>query len=186
MPVNEGELNALSLHRGDCRVLLTAAFARPENDEAAAWLLRSVWPLVLDQLPQARLVLAGAGPSDSLRELAKDNMVEVTGYVEDLHDYYRTADLFVVPLKRGAGVKFKTITAMLWAIPVVSTPAGAEGIGERGNYVDVTSDPATFAEAIVSALQERPAAMIRRTWLWAHSTYGVEVFEHRVRELYNQ
>ncbi|KRD43098.1 hypothetical protein ASE38_02125 [Cellulomonas sp. Root930] len=137
-------------------VLFTAAFDRPENLEAASWLLREVWPLVIAREPEATLTLAGVDPNGDARRLAADQTgVAATGYVNELGEFYRRSRVFVVPLRRGAGVKFKTVVAMLWGIPIVSTPIGVEGIGDDDLFVRVTDDADLFADGIVNAIVER-------------------------------
>ncbi len=52
----------------------------------------------------------------------------MTGFVEDVRDYFAKATVFVVPLRVGGGMRVKLLQAMAMARPVVSTPIGAEGI----------------------------------------------------------
>jgi glycosyltransferase involved in cell wall biosynthesis len=56
--------------------------------------------------------------------------------------------VFVAPLRYGAGVKGKILTAFAHGVPVVTTPVGAEGIGE--GLALVAEDEAEFAEKILA------------------------------------
>ena len=54
--------------------------------------------------------------------------VILTGFVEDLDDIISTIDIGIVPLKKGAGIKVKTLELLYAEKPVVSTKIGIEGI----------------------------------------------------------
>ncbi|MEF3121226.1 glycosyltransferase [Kocuria flava] len=170
-------------------LLFTGAFGRIENQNAAMWLLRNVWPKVLSEFPAAKLVLAGSSPSDELCAQAdKFDSVEVTGYVDDLSPYYSRASCFVAPIFEGAGVKFKVITALNWGIPIVATPVAAEGIGGHNLFAAVTSDPNAFAASIVDVLRDPIDAFerARSSQHWVRRFYGQEQFEQSLISLYSR
>jgi glycosyltransferase involved in cell wall biosynthesis len=165
-------------------VVFVAAFDRRENVEAAEWLLDEVWPTVLRTLPETGLALVGAHPPESLqRRAALTAGVAVSGYVDDLDEVYRMASAAVVPLHSGAGVKFKTIDALLRGLPVVSTTVGAEGItDDEGRFpYPVTDDPQAFAAAVIAALHAVPAAHPEVTQ-WARTRYGTQRYARRLVE----
>lgn len=115
---------------GSATVIFVSYLARAENDDAARWLVGEIWPLVLREVPHARLRLVGAGASEALTGLvAGQPSVTITGFVADLTDEYALAGASIVPLRQGAGVKFKVIESLLQGLPTVTTPVGAEGIG---------------------------------------------------------
>jgi glycosyltransferase involved in cell wall biosynthesis len=150
------------------RVLFVAAFGRPDNVEAARWLLDEVWPRVT--VPGAELVLAGADPPDGL---ARPGVV-VTGYVPDLDPWYRSARVVVAPLRSGAGLKFKVPQAMAYGLSVVATSVAAEGIVEESGpavFGAVTDDPAAFALAIERLLTGDAAAVGARARDWMTGRY---------------
>jgi len=165
--------------------VFVAAFDRRENLEAAVWLLDEVWPSVRAALPGATLALVGVHPPESLyARAALTSGVTVTGYVDDLEEVYRTASAALVPLHSGAGVKFKTIDALLRGLPVVTTTVGAEGItDDDGRFpFPATDDPRQFAAAVVAALgtapEPGPAVME-----WARTKYGTDRYARRLAEL---
>ena len=137
--------------------------------------------------PGARLRLVGRGASPRLESIVGQlDTVVTTGFVDDLEAEYGAASLAVVPLRRGAGVKFKTIEALLRGVPVVATPVGAEGIGGPELFSCVTDDPRVLASAVVSALRN-PAPVLARAraaQAWAVREYSQEAFERSVRQHY--
>lgn len=150
------------------RVLFTGAMFREENDQAARWLLRSIWPLISAKTPEAELVIAGAGPSPELVALAQAYPnVTITGFVEDLSVVYRSAAVVVAPLTTGAGIKLKVIEALASGLPVVATPVAAEGFPED-LFVAVTSEADSFARGVSRLLdndeERRRMSALGRAW----------------------
>ncbi len=103
----------------------------PPNVAGVLWFAREVLPLIWQQAPEARFVVVGKNPPAEVQALAADPRVEVTGYVADPLPYLQAADVFVVPLHSGGGMRVKILDAWLWGLPIVSTPIGAEGIELR-------------------------------------------------------
>lgn len=163
--------------------IFVAAFSRRENVEAGVWLLERVWPHVLARLPDARLRLVGADPpSDLVRRASEIPGVVVTGYVDDLDEYYDRAAVALIPLLSGAGVKFKTIDALVRDVPVVSTSIGAEGILDERDRVPfpVRDDPLAFADEVLRVLRSDDQSS---SGAWARARYGRERFAQRLDEL---
>lgn len=163
--------------------LFLSFLARKENHEAAEWLVREIWPRVLKDVPSARLVLAGKGASRELTALAADEpSISLPGFVPSLADAYANSTVAVVPLLAGAGVKFKTVEALVHGVPTVTTPVGAEGIGDPTMFVAYTTDPAELASAITQVLQDpqhwQPHA--DRIQEWACTRYGRAQFRESI------
>lgn len=176
-------------------VLFTGAMNRPENWRSVLWFLNEIWTTVSARVPAARFVIAGANPPELLqRKVASTPRAELTGFVDSLEPWYARASVFAVPLIAGAGVKFKTIDAMLRGVPIVTTAVGAEGIGSHGSgaeatdpaehFAAVTDDSRLFAEALVRELTAPDLQRVDRAQRWAENVYGVAAFERRIHEIY--
>lgn len=159
-PLARGELRRHQPAPAGSGVALVVSYlARDENDKAALWAVRDVWPHVVSRLPGVRLRLVGGGASDELRDAAASaEGVELAGFVEDLEPEYAEAAVCVIPVLQGAGVKFKTIEALLRGVPTVTTRVGAEGVGPDEVFVRVTDEPGDLADAIVRVLRDPAAA----------------------------
>jgi glycosyltransferase involved in cell wall biosynthesis len=127
------------------------AFHRPENNDAGLWLLTDIWPYVLERCPAARLYLVGSKPSKRLQVAASrfGHSVAVTGYVDDIDSYYDLFGTVVIPLRYGAGVKFKTISAILAGKNIVATPIAIEGTLPEDYFFSVSDSAETLAKAMV-------------------------------------
>lgn len=164
-------------------VLFTGAMDRPENDQGIRWFIEKCWPSVRQIHPSATLTIAGAYPTEKLLELAsQDPSISVTGYVAELEPYYIKSSLFVVPLFQGAGVKFKTISAMLHGLPVISTTVGAEGVGPPGLFGAISDEAGEFALAVNRVLGDSFLWMeiSEKSSEWASRTYGLGRFHERL------
>lgn len=170
------------------RVLMVGWFRRSDNADAALWLARDVWPCVVARLPHARLVLAGGDPTAEMREIARqDETVTVTGYLDSLDDEYRSADAVAVPMHQGAGVKFKTVVAMLWGLPVVSTAVGLEGITTDPDLVWRQAEtPDAFARGLIEAavLREDAVVVAGRARAWARHEFSEGTFRAALARLF--
>lgn len=166
-------------------VLFVGAMNRPENWKAALWFVESIWPTIHAEAPGARFVVAGTNPPTQLVEAMRSApQTELTGFVDSLAPWYAQAAVCVVPLRSGAGVKFKTIDAMLSGVPVVTTTVGAEGIDAKDHFVALTDDPARFARATVTALTHPDEKRTAEAQAWAERVYGEATFATRLKEVY--
>lgn len=125
------------------------------NEEAAVWLAREVWPLVLQHCGDARLVLVGSHPTARVSALSSaGSHVEVTGHVADVRPYLWGAAVAAAPLHTARGVQNKVLEAVAAGLPVVVTPAVAEGLPhEILRACSVAEGASRFADALAGYLR---------------------------------
>ena len=110
------------------------------NIDAARYLVGEVMPIVWRTHPQATVVLAGATPKASVRQLASDR-VKVTGSVIDIRPCYAQSKVFVAPMRIGSGLQNKLLEAMSMGIPCVTTPLANDSLeAVDGNEVLIGRD----------------------------------------------
>lgn len=160
----------LNEHRRD--LLFIGSFRHPPNVDALRFLVKDIWPLLLAELPEAKLVIVGQDPP---RGIASDvaGRIEVTGYLPDLSAVLDRTRVWVAPLRVGAGVKGKVTQALASGIPVVATTVAVEGIPlTSGRSVLVADDALAFARAVIR--------LYRDPGLWeAFRTEGLEIIRTR-------
>ncbi len=110
------------------------------NIDAVHWFVENCWPTIVKQVPNARFVIAGMNPSNSIQALTQLKNVEVTGFVDDIKPYFDEAHVFVAPFQIARGVQNKVLQAMACALPIVTTSLGAEGILCQNNEDLVIAD----------------------------------------------
>jgi glycosyltransferase involved in cell wall biosynthesis len=109
-------------------VLFVGSMDYHANIDAVVEFAAQTWPGILARHPGLRFVVAGRNPPPQVRALAELPQVEVTGTVDDVRPWYRSAIVVVVPLRTGSGTRLKILEAMAAGVPVVSTRLGAEGL----------------------------------------------------------
>lgn len=152
-------------------------------------LLLDAWPLVVEQVPSARLALVGDGPDfDALRARAPTDVV-MPGGSEDVDSWLAAADVVVLP-SRWEGGSLLLLEAMASGRPVVA--GQADGMQEAlrsdaGVVVDATA-PRDLADAIARRLRD-PALAAAEGALGqrrAQREYDVAVTTGRVAALYDE
>ncbi|QIQ04335.1 glycosyltransferase [Streptomyces liangshanensis] len=122
-------------------------------------ILLRAWPLIVRQVPGARLVLVGDGPESAALRDAAPASVLFAGAVPDTTPWYRAADLVVLP-SRWEGMAVAPLEAMACGRPVVlsdvdgareSLPPGRESL-----CLVPPEDPPALAEAVSALLRDRP------------------------------
>jgi glycosyltransferase involved in cell wall biosynthesis len=126
--------------------------------EAMRMLVSEVWPRVRRRVPGAELLLAGRGTKQL--ELPSSSGVEIVGEVASARELIQRLSVLVFPLRRGSGMKVKVLEALASGVPVVTTPAGAEGIAPSAGVI-VHTDVDRLAGAAAELLQD-PAARRQR------------------------
>lgn len=128
----------------------------PPNIDAVMYFARDIYPLVKQEEPKTRLVVAGSKPPKSVLNLCvDDSSIVVTGYVPDISALAEQAAVFVVPLRSGSGMRVKILNALAMGLPVVTTSLGCEGIDAMdGRDILIADDPSAFASAVVRLLRD--------------------------------
>lgn len=113
---------------GDEVLVFTGAMDYWPNIDAVAWFAKEVFPEISRLVPQARFYIVGSNPSESVKQLARLDRVEVTGRVEDIRPYLQFARAAVAPMRIARGIQNKVLEAMAMEKPVIVSDQGYEGI----------------------------------------------------------
>lgn len=132
------------------KILFWGQMSRQENEDAVIWFVREILPLIRSQRPHAKLVIAGANPSEAVLHLAGDK-VEVTGFVDDPVSQFTSTEIAIAPLRLGAGIKIKVAEYLAAQVPTVATTVGAEGI-RSSPLLHTTNDAIGFSQACISLM----------------------------------
>lgn len=136
------------------------SFAHPPNVDAVEWLLSDIWPQVRQSRPNARLRIAGPGSRQMFGRTHGKDGIEVLDFVDDLGAFYESLNLVIAPLRYGAGTRVKIIEAAGYAMPVVSTTLGAEGLAfNNGTEILIADKAVHFADQCVQLLENQDLAI---------------------------
>ncbi|MFB2768224.1 glycosyltransferase [Pelatocladus sp. BLCC-F211] len=123
------------------------------------WFLEDVWLRVIELMPNSSLHVCG-----SVCDLIQGNYpnVRFLGRVNDLKPEYEAAEVCLVPLLAGSGLKIKLVEAMSYGRACVSSSVGVQGLGGAvGSAVLVADTPEDFAAAIHMVLTKTE----KRQWM---------------------
>lgn len=141
---------------GGTTLLFSGVMDYLPNENAMQWFVEYVWPRLTKVHPDMRLVIAGMNPSQAILDMATDDRITVTGYVDDMLACYHEASIFVAPFQIARGVQNKILQAFACGLPVVTTAVGAEGIDcVDGQHYLLAADPEQFIEQISKLVDDR-------------------------------
>jgi len=122
-----------SLRSGDCgkiTVIFHGAWNYPPNRQAFQAIVNHIAPEVAKRDRRVQFLLAGTG----LPKFRKDNVISL-GYVESLSSFLSVADIALVPILEGTGVRMKMFDYMGAGLPIIATAKSIEGIEiENGRH----------------------------------------------------
>ncbi|MGY4234697.1 glycosyltransferase involved in cell wall biosynthesis [Bradyrhizobium sp. USDA 4449] len=129
-------------------ILFLGGYHFAPNADAADRLISRIWPMILSEHPEARLIIAGNSPQSLKSFNAAPPGVEFPGIVADLEALYRHTRIVCCPITRGGGTRLKLVEAAAYGKPIVSTAIGAEGIFlEDGKDILIREQDEAIAEA---------------------------------------
>jgi sugar transferase (PEP-CTERM/EpsH1 system associated) len=136
-------------------LVFTGKMSYHANVAAAMDLANKVMPLVWQQHPKAKLIIAGKDPTAELQALTADPRITVTGTVPDLRPYLARATVAVSPMRYGVGIQNKVLEAMAMATPVITTPQTLTALQTQvGQNVLAADTPQTTAQTTINLLAD--------------------------------
>lgn len=139
------------------RMLFLGSINYLPNYDALVYFCNEILPLILDNVPEAELLVCGSGVTpQKLRRISSELPLNILGEVKDINTVYEQADLMIVPLQLGSGTRIKIIEAFSRNCPVVSTPIGAHGLEVVDKkHLLLAETPANFAEACCKLYRDK-------------------------------
>jgi glycosyltransferase involved in cell wall biosynthesis len=159
------------------KIIFTGVMGYRPNEDAAIYFAENILPLIQEKHAEAEFWIVGARPTPAVKKLSKLKGVFVTGAVADIRPFLEESGVFVSPLRIGAGVKNKILSAWAMEIPVVATSismAGLFGVHER-HYIGANSDQ-EIADSICNVIQNPKVAklltreartLVRERYTWS-------------------
>ncbi|MDD2322718.1 MAG: glycosyltransferase [Bacteroidales bacterium] len=160
----------------DVDILFTGNMGYPPNIDASEFLVNEILPLVHQELPETKVMLAGANPHVRVQHL-ESSMVQVTGWVDDIRDCYVRARVFVAPMRIGTGLQNKLLEAMAMQIPCITTELANSALGAiDGRAIFIANEAKSIAAYILTLLKNPSLAncMAEEGYRFVHNHYSWE------------
>jgi len=140
-------------------LVLTGKMSYHANVTAAMYFVKEVLPLVWSEMPDVQFEIVGKDPPDQIRQLAHDDRIHITGYVDDLRPYLAHATAAVCPVQYAVGVQNKVLEAMAMGTPTISTRVGCAALDiTAGQEIAVADTAAGMAESVQRVIRNREFA----------------------------
>lgn len=113
--------------------------------------INEVWPLVIEQEQNARLIIGGA-ICKSL--YIKNNSITKMGIIDDVDAFYNLGDIAINPVYQGTGLKIKTLEALSYGKITIVHPHSIEGLYRKTNSpVFIANTAQEYAKLIIETLR---------------------------------
>src|SRR3989344_7638045 len=154
--VSEDFIDDVSLHFNKT-ILFQGNYEWLQNGEAARILVNKVFPLILKEIPDAKVVISGQN-TQSVQNLRSENVILNELGVEDVagvQKAIRSAGIMAAPLYRPGGTRPKILSSMAARLPVVTTKVGIAGIGKKDVHYLEGNTPQEMAKQTIRVLKDR-------------------------------
>ena len=131
-------------------LLFTGNMSYPPNITASNYIVKEIIPKL--EVP-VMVTIAGANPTKEVEALNTDHVL-ITGYVEDIKEYYGSHKIFVAPMFLGTGLQNKLLEAMAIGIPCITTTLANNALRAKPDHeILIADDSEQFAYQIQKLLK---------------------------------
>ena len=155
------------------------------NVTAMEWFIKAIFPNILKKIPESKLYVVGKNPTKELLGFSSDNVI-ITGAVEDVKEYLSKAQIIVIPLLSGAGVKLKLFEALETNNIVITTKLGVEGTCFKDNEdLFITDNAELFAKICIDNLIQPNYEVAKNGNKTLRDNYGFEAIGNKLNKFLN-
>jgi len=122
------------------------------NADAAAWLIREIWPRIRAQRPEATLLIGGADAPAAIRAAHGRDGITVQSPVDDVSALTRSVKVALFPVRFGTGQSNKVLEAAEGGCAIVATKHAMRGLDALTPYTSIAADASGLARAAVAAV----------------------------------
>lgn len=135
-------------------VLFLGHLSHPPNADAARYLLADIAPRLREEMPGVKVVILGSSPPTDIAGYAEEGTI-ITGWVDDVRPHLWKADVVVLPMRLGTGIKNKLLEAWAARRAVVATSLACQGAPARhGENLLVADGAEEFARSTCRLLSD--------------------------------
>jgi glycosyltransferase involved in cell wall biosynthesis len=161
----------------------------PPNVDAALFLAKSILPKLLLRFPKLKLCICGVNPVSSIKALICDN-IEITGWVDDMSEYYAKSKIFIAPMQLGTGLQNKLLEAMAMRLPCVTSPLAGKPLDNAKHNQEflICEKTDDYVEAVSILLSDKTfyKKIAQNGYEFVNTNYNWEEVGKRLEEVMNE
>ncbi|MBE9480689.1 MAG: glycosyltransferase [Bacteroidetes bacterium] len=139
-------------------IVFTGNMGYPPNVNGVEFLVKQILPIVRRNKPEIKVLIAGANPDRKVIAVKSKN-IHVTGWVEDIREYYAKARIFIAPMQIGTGLQNKLLEAMAMKIPCISSHLANNALNAKsGKEIKIGNSAEEYAQHIIYLLDNKDKA----------------------------
>jgi glycosyltransferase involved in cell wall biosynthesis len=178
LPIFAERLSEIPIYEERNDFVFIGNFLHEPNWDCVKYLSDTVWPLLHKKLPEAKMLIYGAYPSQKVLELNKPKQsFYIKGRADNAFKVIKSAKVVLAPIRFGAGIKGKLLEAMQCGTPSITSSIGAEAmVGDLDWNGFVKDNPSEFVDAAVKLYEDDK--------LWQQSQKnGFEILDRRYKKV---
>lgn len=156
LPIFAEKLSEIPTYKERTDFVFIGNFLHEPNWDCTKYLSETICPLLHAKLPDAKMLVYGAYPSQKVLQLHKPKQnFHIMGRATDALEVIKNARVVLAPLRFGAGIKGKLLEAMQCGTPSVTSSIGAEAMAGVLNWNGFVKDnPNDFVDAAIQLYQD--------------------------------
>ncbi len=137
--------------------VMTGNLSTRQAEESLIPWMKDYHPVLLESVPDAKLILAGKRPGPKLKALASERDIEVIDTPADMDAVLARGRYYICPTCKGGGVKLRVMDGLRAGLPVLTHEISARGYEP---FLGITlfpyHDPASFRDSLDRMLALHP------------------------------
>ena len=121
------------------------------NRESIDFIIDNIWPVILSQRPDAKLMVAGNICKHVAKSKKKTKGLIPLGVVPSLRHFYAAVDATLCPVIRQGGLNFKIVESLIAGRPVLANAVAKKSLPESTLVVSI-DDSSSLKDAVQSFL----------------------------------
>jgi glycosyltransferase involved in cell wall biosynthesis len=145
------------------------------NHTALLRLINNIFPLVLQAIPGANLVIAGDSPPEDIFRLAVASNFLLIPNPDNMYSIIKSCDVAVFPISTGSGQQNKLLEAIACHVPVVTSQIAAAPLGLlHSEHLFVCETDDEYSTSIMSLYRDPSLAssIDRSAYSFVSSTFS--------------
>jgi glycosyltransferase involved in cell wall biosynthesis len=132
-------------------LIFHGTFSYKPNYDAVKKIAEEILPKLRELGIKTKVLAVGNFPPQDI----KAQEIVFTGPVKNLPNYISAADIAIVPIEAGGGIRMKILEYFAARKPVISTPKGIEGIPAKSGKEVIIANISEFPKQILGLLKSR-------------------------------